>query len=215
MAVHSVETFGRNPGPPRMADAFLWEHLSAPPVAPSPRMVIDRRSNPDVARVIDVTPTLESQDLVPAGMFNQWPLEVLLRIHKPFTGLVVLIDIATHHRRLPQNESLLQSVTACVAGLLGANDFGCRTTEEEFVMVCQGLEGAEAQRRLNYISEQLWEFQQRGYGTFSLLFSWGGIGAAERPLPEAIAGAIHRMNHLNRNRTTISKESVNYNRKLV
>jgi hypothetical protein len=168
-----------------------------------------------MARVIDVTPAPVNQELVPVGMFNQWPLEVLLRIHKPFTGLVVLINLVTHHRRLPHNESLLQSVTACVAGLLGENDFGCRTTEDEFVLVCPGQQGAEAQRRLNYISEQLWDFQQRGHGAFSLLFSWGGIGAAQKPFGEAMASAVHRMNRINRNRKTISMESVNHRRKVV
>jgi GGDEF domain-containing protein len=165
--------------------------------------------------VIDVTPIPANQHLVPAGMFNQWPLEVLLHINKPFTGLVVLIDLVRTNHRSSHDESLLQLVTACVAGLLGENDFGCRTTENEFVMVCPGTQGAEAQRRLNQISDQLWEFQQRGGGTCSLLFSWGGVGAAEKPLSDAIHGAVHRMNQINRNRKVNSMESVKHHRKVV
>jgi GGDEF domain-containing protein len=165
--------------------------------------------------VIDVTPIPANQHLVPAGMFNKWTLEVLLRINKPFTGLVVLIDLVRAHRHSSHDEASLQLVTACVAGLLAENDFGCRTTEDEFVMICPGTQGAEAQRRLNQISEQLWEFQQRGRGACSLLFSWGGIGAPEKPLSEAVDAAVHRMNQINRNRKINSRESVKHNRKVV
>ncbi len=165
--------------------------------------------------VIDVTPIPANEYLVPAGMFNQWPLEVLFNINKPFTGLVVLINLVRTNRRSSHEESALQMVTASVAGLLGENDFGCRTTEDEFVMVCPGLEGAEAQRRLNRISERLWEFQQSGRGACSLLFSWGGVGMRRKPLSEAVAAAVGRMNHINRNRKSISMESVRSHRKVV
>jgi len=153
--------------------------------------------------------------LVPTGMFAHWPLDVLLHIDKPFTGLVVLIDIVTSRRALLPNERVLESITALVAGLLGDGDFGCRTNENEFVIVYSGAQSAEAQRKLNCISERLWEHQQRNYGAFSLLFSWGGLGAAGRPLAEAMASAVQRMNHMNRNRNVISMKSANERRKTV
>jgi hypothetical protein len=204
-------------------DAFLWNHLAAPegPVALPrvPRPEIDRpaieRPAVDFMDVIDITPVREHEHAVPAGMFGHWPLDVLLNIDKPFTGLVVLIDIVTSRRGLGPNERVLESITALVAGLLGDGDFGCRTNENEFVIVYGGAQGAEAQRKLNYISERLWEHQQRHHGAFSLLFSWGGLGAAGRPLAEAMASAVHRMNHMNRNRNVISMRSVNQNRKTV
>ena len=62
---------------------------------------------------------LDAEQILPPGMFNQWPLDVLLQITKPFTGLVILIDLATTHRRAPRNESLLKLITGCVAGFLG------------------------------------------------------------------------------------------------
>lgn len=194
-------------------DAFLWNGLEAPTETPSPRIMTQPQMGQGV--VIDVTPIPANEYLVPAGMFNQWPLEVLLRISKPFTGLVVLIDLVRTNRRSSHDEGVLQMVTACVAGLLGENDFGCRTTEDEFVMVYPGLEGSEAQRRLNQISEQLWEFHQHGRGTCSLLFSWGGVGARQKPLTEAVAAAVERMTHINRNRKCNSMESVRSHRKVV
>jgi GGDEF domain-containing protein len=198
---------------PVKVDDFLWDQPEPPAQSAAPRVMA--RSEVGQGIVIDVTPIPANQHLVPAGMFNQWPLEVLLRMNKPFTGLVVLIDLARTHRRSSHDEGLLQSITACVAGLLGENDFGCRTTEDEFVMVFPDLQGAAAQRRLNQISETLWEFQQREHGACSLLFSWGGISAQQKPLSEAVAAAVHRMNQLNRNRNMNSKESVKHHRKVV
>ena len=201
------------------ADAFLWD--APAPVVPSAPLFhptpVFTTAGPEIMQgeVIDVTPVVDAEQILPPGMFNQWPLDVLLQITKPFTGLVILIDLATTHRRAPRNESLLKLITGCVAGFLGGNDFGCRTSEDEFVMVCPGLDAAEAQRRLNQISELIWEFQQSGNGTFSLLFSWGGIGASEHPLSEAIAAAVHRMNRINRNRNRTITESVNHRRKVV
>ncbi len=204
------------------ADAFLWDHQ---PVtvwsAPTRAMPAVAPAGPEIRQgnIIDVTPVAECEQILPPGMFSQWPLDVLLHITKPFTGLVVLIDLASARRRSSRNESRnesqLQLITGCVAGFLGPNDFGCRTSEDEFVMVCPGPDGAEAQRRLNQISEQLWEFQQSGNGTFSLLFSWGGIGSSGKPLSEAISAAVQRMNRINRNRYISSTESVNHRRKVV
>lgn len=197
---------------PVKVDGFLWE-----PEAPAPSASLRVMDQSELGQgvVIDVTPIPANQHLVPAGMFNQWPLEVFLRMNKPFTGLVVLINVARIHRRSAHDEGLLELVTACVAGLLGENDFGCRTTEDEFVMICPGQQGAQAQRRLNQISEQLWEFQQREHGACSLLFSWGGIGAQQKPLSEAVAAAVHRMNQLNRSRNMNSRGSVKHHRKVV
>lgn len=194
-------------------DAFLWDQHEARAQSAAPRVM--PKSEVGQGLVIDITPIPANQHLVPAGMFNQWPLDVLVHINKPFTGLVVLIDLVKTNHHSSHDEGMLQLVTACVAGLLGQNDFGCRTTEDEFVMVCPGTQGAEAQRRLNQISEQLWEFQQRGRGTFSLLFSWGGAGATEKTLSDAIDAAVQRMNQINRNRKINSMESVKHHRKVV
>ena len=193
-------------------DTFLWDGQQSAAQPASPRVMSQLEAAQGV--VIDVTPVPPMQHLVPVGMFNQWPLEVLFHLTKPFTGLVVLIDLVRTRQR-SSDESLLQLVTACVAGLLGEIDFGCRTTEDEFVMICPGQQGAEAQGRLNQISEQLWEFQQRAHGTCSLLFSWGGIGTQEKPLAEAIGAAVHRMNQINRSRNVNSKEPVKNHRKVV
>jgi hypothetical protein len=82
--------------------------------------------------------------------------------------------------------------------LLRENDFSCRTAFDEFVMVCRGEQGAQSQRRLNYISECLWDYQLRGIGACSILFSWGGVQVQDRPLAEAIESATERMRETKR-----------------
>ena len=202
-----------NPAQSVSVDGFLWEGQRTPAEPASPRVMSRFEARQGV--VIDVTPVPPIRHLVPSGMFNQWPLDVLAVINQPFTGLVVLIDLVGTHHRSSHEESLLQLVTACVAGLLEENDFGCRTTENEFIMICPGQQGAQAQRRLSQISEHLWEFQQRSHGTCSVLFSWGGVGEQEKPLSDSIAAAVHRMNQINRNRKMNSTETVKRHRKVV
>jgi len=93
---------------------------------------------------------------------------------------------------------LMQSVGNYIAGLLRENEFACRTAYDEFVMVCGGEQGAQSQRRLNHISERLWDFQLRGIGACSILFSWGGVQVQDRPMAEAVASATERMRQTKR-----------------
>jgi GGDEF domain-containing protein len=86
--------------------------------------------------------------------------------------------------------------------LLGPDDCACRHGADEFLIICPGLRGENAQRRLNEISERLWNFQLRGQGSCSVLFSWGGINGNE-PLSEAIASAIERMQQTKRSRVVL------------
>ena len=96
------------------------------------------------------------------------------------------------------SQGLMHSVGSHIAGLLRENDFSCRTAYDEFVMVCRGEQGAQSQRRLNHISECLWDYQLRGIGACSILFSWGGVQVQDRPLAEAIDSATERMRETKR-----------------
>jgi hypothetical protein len=114
--------------------------------------------------------------------------------------LVVLVGITSS--RLPLQEHPAQPF---IEELLGPSDFACRNADDEFLIVCPGLRDADAQRRLNGISERLWTFQLRGQGSFSVLFSWGGIGVENEPLAEAIASATGRMQQTKRSRVLLFK----------
>jgi hypothetical protein len=134
----------------------------------------------------------------PKGLIQQPVLDELLESEEPFTGLVVSININDNDSSMWHSPGLMQSVGSHIATLLRENDFACRTAYDEFVLVCRGEQGAESQRRLNHISERLWDFQLRGLGAASILFSWGAVQAQDQPLAEAIASAAERMRETKR-----------------
>jgi hypothetical protein len=134
----------------------------------------------------------------PRGMIQQPALDKLLESREPFTGLVVSIGINDSDSSMWHSVGLMQSVGSHIAGLLTEQDFSCRTAYDEFVMVCPGEQGANPQRRLNHISERLWNYQLRGIGACSILFSWGGVQVQDQPLAEALASATERMRETKR-----------------
>jgi hypothetical protein len=186
-------------------DAILWERL----IASQPKR--------NLLSSADAPPTLGSENTVnatyhmiqddvrdvvsskqPRGMIQQPALEEFLEREEPFTGLVVSIGINDSDSSMWHSQGLMQSVGSYIAGLLREKDFSCRTAYDEFVMVCWGEQGAQSQRRLNHISERLWDYQLRGIGACSILFSWGGVQVQDQPLAGAIASATERMRETKR-----------------
>lgn len=149
-----------------------------------------------------------------AGMIDESALHNVIDIGGPFTGVVVSICINGDESG-PRGERPLDWVSSFVSGLLGENDLACRTGEEEFLIVCPGVRGAQAQRRLNEISEGLWEFQLREIGTCSILFSWGGVRVQDQPLRDAIETASERMRLTKRGRHPIYSDAMNARRQVV
>jgi hypothetical protein len=167
-------------------DTALWERLVSS--QPKQNLISSADSDPE--------PTDNTQH--PRGMIQQPVLDKLLEGQEPFTGLVVSIGINDSDSSMWHSQGLMQSVGSHIAGLLKEQDFSCRTAYDEFVMVCQGEQGAQSQRRLNHISERLWDYQLRGIGSCSILFSWGGVQVQNQPLAEAIASATERMRETKR-----------------
>jgi GGDEF domain-containing protein len=106
-----------------------------------------------------------------------------------------------------ENKDLLNAIADYVSTLLRDRDFGCRIAEDEFVLVCPGELGADAQRRLSQISERLFDYQLRCIGSFSILFSSGGVDVDQEPLADAVSGAVERMSQTRRSRKTVTLES--------
>ncbi len=126
---------------------------------------------------------------------------------KPFRGLVIAVGVNDVEGRPAHNNDLMQSIGFFVRSLLAEKEFACRNGEAEFLIVCPGIEGLDAQRRLNHIAEQLWDYQLRGVSTWSILFSWGGMDVHHKPLSDAIAAASEQMYQTRRGRRTVSVES--------
>jgi hypothetical protein len=198
-------------------DSALWESLiSGTPLAPAP---VTADIAPAVTEpqfeLIQGAASTSNQVIIPAGMYDQSFLARLLDIKKTFTGLAVSIGINENDGSAPRSEDLMRSTGLFISGLLQEDDFACQSGDDEFLMLCPGPQGAEAQRRLSQISERLWDFQLRGIGTFSILFSWGGIEANNEMLSDAIVSAADRMYQTKRSRKTVSMESANPRRKAV
>ena len=74
------------------------------------------------------------------------------------------------------------------------------------MLVFAGESGSVAQRRLNGLSERLWDFQLRSLGNFSVMFSWGATEANAETFEDAVEAASERMRETRHNRRTISME---------
>jgi hypothetical protein len=133
----------------------------------------------------------------PAGFQDAFVLSQLMQSHKPVTGLVVSIGVNAPHNA---NGSLPEPVRGLIQSLVGPGDFAWQSSAEEFLLICPGECGASAQRRLSRIAQQLWDFQLRSLGTFSILFNWGGVEVRSESIDEAIASANERMQETRRAR---------------
>jgi hypothetical protein len=163
-------------------DAALWEHLVANVPKQDLQMSGDTASNPELARETPAWPT---------GMIQQPAFQNLLESRQLFSGLVVSIGINDSDSSMWHSQGLMQSVGSYIAGLLPQKGFSCRTAYDEFIVLCDGEDGVESERRLNHISEQLRDYQPRG--ACSILFSWDGVHVQDQPLAEAVASAVDRM----------------------
>jgi hypothetical protein len=191
------------PLPAFTIDAELWERL----IASMPSHDLLTEGAPSRPQ-IDVAPGAltadyqlienESDAIWPKGVIQQSVFQNLLASGESFGGLVISIGVNDDGANTRHSQGLMHSVGDYLGGLLRANDFSCRSGYDEFIVVCPGETGAEAQRRLSNISERLWDYQLRGISNCSILFSWGGVQVQDQPLAEAVASAVDRMRQTRR-----------------
>lgn len=205
--------------PPFTIDAALWERLISGqpkrnmlPAASDAPAITKPLVAPSLASAIEPAPHMIREDQAPAGsesggMIQQPVLEKWMESEQSFTGLVICIGVNDADSSTWHNRALMQSAGNYIAGLLKAKDYCCRTSYDEFLMVCPGEQGAQAQRRLNHVSERLWDYQLRGMGASSILFSWGGVQIQDQPLAEAVASATERMRETRRSSPVASSAS--------
>ena len=177
-------------------DAALWERLIAS--MPKHDLLTPGDQAPKAETTPDEAIQSEPQSAWPTGMIEPPAFQELLNSKKPFSGLVVSIGVNDSDSSMWHSQELLQSIGSYIAGLLGGKDFSCRTAYDEFILVCRGEQGAQSQRRLNRISERLWDYQLRCMNTCCILFSWGGVQVQNQPLAEAVASAVDRMRQTKR-----------------
>ncbi len=168
---------------------------------------------PDEVVQEDKTEMVEEAFVLPPGMHEHAVLARYLSTSEPFSGVVVSIGINDYATQLekagPETmaETML-AVESMISGLLRAGvDFGCRSGDDEFLLVFPKEQGADAQRRLAAISERLWNFQLRSIGSAPVVFCWGAVEVQGESLADSVASASERMHQTKRNRKTISLQA--------
>jgi hypothetical protein len=138
-----------------------------------------------------------AEPVLPSGFQDGFVLTRLVESRQPVSGLVVSIGANASHA---SDESLASNVRTLIQSLIGPNDFAAQSGAGEFLLIFPGERGASAQRRLSMVAQQLWDFQLRSLGSYSILFSWGGVEVRSESIDEAIASATERMEETRRNR---------------
>jgi hypothetical protein len=191
------------PTPDESKDAFQWPVTEVAKAEPEP---------PPPAPVAKAEP-LPAAFPLPPGMHDHTVLTKHMAASAPFSGVVVSIGINDYATQLEQAgpegmAALMLSVESMIAGLLRAGvDFGCRSTDDEFLLIFANEKGAEAQRRLAAISERLWNFQLRATSNIAVLFCWGAVEVQGESLADSVASASERMHQTKRNRKMIALQA--------
>jgi len=144
-----------------------------------------------------VVAATDSSASLPRGFQDGFTLSKLVQSRQPVSGLVVSIGI---HAARKSDRNLPEAVSKLVASLIGSDDFAAQSGDDEFLLIYPHERGASAQRLLNQIAQQLWDFQLRSLGSSQILFSWGGIEVRDESIEEAIASASERMQETKRGR---------------
>jgi hypothetical protein len=142
---------------------------------------------------------------LPAGFQDGRVLSRLAESRQPVTGLVVSIGASfSQSDSQGRKPGTSANVHGMIQSLLGPHDFAAQSGHDEFLLIYPDGRGAEAQRKLSQIAEQLWEFQLRSLGPRAIQFSWGGVEVRGESIDEAIASATDRMQETRRGRKILS-----------
>lgn len=158
-------------------------------------------------------PPVVSANPLPPVMHDHSVLAKHMASSESFSGVVVSIGINEYAAQLEQAGpeamgALMAAVETMIAGLLRAGvDFGCRSGDDEFLLIYANEKGAEAQRRLAAISERLWNFQLRSSSNTAVLFCWGAVEVQGESLADSVASASERMHQTKRNRKMIALQA--------
>ena len=162
-----------------------------------------------VARNIEPVQPEVAELEIPGGFHPAPVLARLLEEEAPFHGLAIVISVVDYVRLMaeqgkPAAEQLMGSISRLVMSLAREQDFACRIAEDEFILLYLGETGAAAKRRIQQVSERLWDFQLRSLGSVSVIFSWGASESTQEPVVQAVEYAREQMLESRRNRRTLA-----------
>jgi hypothetical protein len=216
----SVQPASASAGQSRDWSRLLSVRRTAPPPAQRKSTRTQLRAPQEPAGLLDAVMaaaasagSASAEGALPAGFQDGFVLSRLVESRQPVSGLVVSIGAsalqngAFHGGSFQGKEALIPAkVRALIQSLLGPSDFAAQSGPDEFLLIYPGERGAQAQRKLSQIAEQLWDFQLRSMGTLSIQFSWGGVEVRSETIDEAIASATERMQETRRGRKIITME---------
>lgn len=179
---------------------------------PAPVSMKESRKAQDPAGLLDAVmaathsaaSSVSAEPTLPSGFQDGFVLTRLVESRQPVSGLVVSIGATSFES---DDASILANIRNLIQSLLGTNDFAAQSGKDEFLLIYPGERGAQAQRKLSQIAEQLWDFQLRSMGTLSIQFSWGGVEVRSESIDEAIASATERMQETRRGRKILTMEA--------
>jgi GGDEF domain-containing protein len=221
-------------GPLEPAVASLESSTAIPepilPMASEPRPLVtpqvEVRSNvvqmpvTPVARHSGPIEPATAELALPSGFQEASTLARLLEDEAPFNGLALVISVVDYVRLMadqgkPAVEQLMGSVCRLVVSLAREQDFACRISEDEFVLLFGHETGAGAKRRIQLVSERLWDFQLRSLGSVSVIFSWGASESAGEPVVHAVEHAREQMLESRRNRRALASGVGRFRRRIA
>ncbi len=184
--------------------------------APEPLDVSPEVSSEAAGELEPPTPVPAPSPTLPInpGIHDRAALESLLQQKELFRGVVVAVGVTRGEQRAErvraEDDQSAHGVETLIGSLLEARDAAFRMDENEFVLLLPDESGAGAQRRLQHISEVLWDYQIRSMARSWILFSWGSVEVDGEPLAEGVAAARERMLQTRRNRERPPSEIFHY-----
>jgi GGDEF domain-containing protein len=220
------------PAVPETPPAFAMPPVEAPvaaetipvastPVAAAPPVALPE---PTAAPAAAAEPASEAPPVpalaLPPGFHDRSTLSHLMQNSDHLSGVVVAVGINDFQRTAEQlgrngAQDLSRTLESQFRALLRDQDFACRSSEDEYILIYPQENGAAAQRRLNFISERLWDYQLRSLAGIPVMFSWGAVEVQGETLADAVASASERMYQTKRNRKTVTLDPQRGGRKKV
>jgi hypothetical protein len=190
-------------------DEIAPEYVEEAIEEPAPE-IVEAEEEQKTVTMPDPAVAAEERIAVPTGFQEYSVLAAALESDALFRGTIVAVSVNNFGDRSAPVGETLDEVTTFVESLMTASDFGCQSSADEFLLILPEELGAQAQRRLQYISQRLWDYQIRSVGTQTIMFSWGAAEISGEPLQDAIAAAKDRMMQTKRNRERASAEIHHY-----
>lgn len=155
---------------------------------------------------------------LPHGFRDYSELGAAMKNEGTFAGTVVSIAVqsAGPESAAGANQdsanSLIDGVDEFIESLLTADGFACQSGPNEYIMVLTET-GSDAQRRLQFISQRLWDYQIRSVGSQSVMFSWGSGETVGGSFSETVESAKEQMQQTRRTRQRAPMEIASYRRR--